>query len=120
MHGTENGTTPFTPTTWKTINEVCYFWTDPNHLTESEIADRLHSARDASMRDRYRALLWILRGEKRGEIANRIFSSLQELEDALVEAINEYCEDKEKVRQLSGYSWILEQLQTVDNEQLNC
>lgn len=58
--------------------------------------------------------------ELRRKIANKIFSSLQELEDALVEAINEYCEDKEKVRQLCGYPWILEQLQTVDNEQLNC
>ena len=28
MHGTENGTTPFTPTAWELINEVCYFWTD--------------------------------------------------------------------------------------------
>ena len=58
--------------------------------------------------------------ELRRKIANRIFSSLQELEDALVEAIKEYCEDKEKVRQLCGYSWILEQLQPVENEQLNC
>ena len=43
-----------------------------NHLTESELVDRIRSARDASMRDRYRALLWILQGEKRGEIADRL------------------------------------------------
>ena len=58
--------------------------------------------------------------ELRRKIANRIFSSLQELEDALVEAAKEYCEDKEKIRQLCGYPWILEQLQPVENEQLNC
>jgi len=58
--------------------------------------------------------------ELRRKIANRILSSLKELEDALVEAIKEYCEDKEKVRQLCGYSWILEQLQTVENVCLNC
>ena len=58
--------------------------------------------------------------ELRRRIANRIFSSLQELEDALVEAINEYYEDTDKVRQLCGYPWILEQLQTEDNDKLNC
>ena len=58
--------------------------------------------------------------ELRRKIANRIFSSLQELEDALVEAMNEYCEDKEKIRQLCGYSWILEQIQPEENEQLIC
>jgi transposase-like protein len=57
--------------------------------------------------------------ELRRRIANRIFSSLQELEDALVEAINEYYEDTDKVRQLCGYLWILEQLQTEDNDKLN-
>ena len=164
-----------------------------NHLTESELEDRIRSAKDASIRDRCRAFLWILQGEKRREIAkrlgvsrisiqnwvkrynsegesglprksgqgrkriitpkclpdgvsatflpayspelnpverffqelrrriaNRIFSSLQELEDALVEAINEYYEDTDKVRQLCGYPWILEQLQTEDNDKLNC
>ena len=58
--------------------------------------------------------------ELRRKIANRLFNSLQELEDALVEAINEYCEATEIVCQLCGYSWILEQLQPEDNEKLNC
>ena len=43
-----------------------------NHLTEPELEDRIHGERDASIRDRYRALLWILQGEKRGEIARRL------------------------------------------------
>lgn len=49
--------------------------------------------------------------ELRRRIANRVFGSLQELENALVEAINECCEDRERVRQLCGYPWILKQLQ---------
>lgn len=43
-----------------------------NHLTESELEDRIRSAKDASIRDKYRALLWILQGEKRIEIAKRL------------------------------------------------
>ncbi len=43
-----------------------------NHLTESELEDRIRSAKDASIRDKCRAFLWILQGEKRREIANRL------------------------------------------------
>lgn len=43
-----------------------------NHLTESELEDRIRSARDASIRDKYRAFLWILQGEKRREISKRL------------------------------------------------
>jgi transposase len=49
--------------------------------------------------------------ELRRKIANRLFSSLEELENALVEAIQEYFQDKEKVKQLCAYPWILEQFQ---------
>ena len=49
--------------------------------------------------------------ELRRRIANRIFSSISELEDALVEAMNEFLEDRSKVQQLCGYPWILQQLQ---------
>lgn len=49
--------------------------------------------------------------ELRRRIANRIFSCLSELEDALVEAMDEYFEATEKVQQLCGYPWILRQLQ---------
>ncbi len=49
--------------------------------------------------------------ELRRKIANRIFNSLEELEDALVEAIEEYFQDREKVKQLCAYPWIVEQFQ---------
>jgi len=58
--------------------------------------------------------------ELRRKIANRIFSSLQELEDALAEAIDEYCHDTGKIRRLCGYSWIIQQLNPNHNEKLNC
>ena len=43
-----------------------------NHLTEMELQDRIRCEKDASMRDKYRALLWILQGEKRCEVAKRL------------------------------------------------
>ena len=49
--------------------------------------------------------------ELRRKIANRLFSSLEELEIALAEAMEEYFQDTEKVRQLCAYPWILEQVQ---------
>ena len=52
--------------------------------------------------------------ELRRRIANRIFSSLEELEDALVEALEEYFRDAEKVKQLCAYPWILEQIQNTE------
>ena len=52
--------------------------------------------------------------ELRRKIANRLFSSLAELEDALVEAIQEYFHDKEKIKQLCAYPWIIEQFQNTD------
>jgi len=58
--------------------------------------------------------------ELRRKIANRLFSSLQELEDALVEAIEEFCHDTEKVQRLCGYPWIIQQLNPENNENLNC
>jgi hypothetical protein len=53
--------------------------------------------------------------ELRRRIANRVFVSLSELESALLEIIDEYVNDREKVRQLCGYSWVLEQIQR-DND----
>ncbi len=52
--------------------------------------------------------------ELRRKVANRLFSSLEELENALVKAIAEYFEDREKVKQLCAYPWILEQCQSSD------
>lgn len=49
--------------------------------------------------------------ELRRKIANKIFVSLEELEDALSEALDEYFQDAEKVRELCAYPWILEQIQ---------
>lgn len=43
-----------------------------NHLTEAELQDRIRTQKDASMRDKYRALLWILQGEKRCLVASRL------------------------------------------------
>lgn len=56
--------------------------------------------------------------ELRRRIANRIFNSLQELEDALVEVMNEYFEDTQKVQQLCGYPWIISQLHPEENGNL--
>jgi len=52
--------------------------------------------------------------ELRRKIANKLFSSLEELENALVEAIQEYFDDTEKVKQLRAYPWILEQFHHTD------
>ncbi|MBD3180666.1 hypothetical protein GF312_00135 [Candidatus Poribacteria bacterium] len=49
--------------------------------------------------------------ELRRKIANRIFDSLEELEDALSEALEEYFQNTEKVRELCAYPWILKQIQ---------
>lgn len=54
--------------------------------------------------------------ELRRRIANKIFNDLNELEETLLEVVNEYCEDKEKVRRLCGYPWIIEQIQTGTHE----
>ena len=43
-----------------------------DHLTESELAEKIRHEKDASVRDRYRAILWIHQGESRGEIARRL------------------------------------------------
>lgn len=40
-----------------------------NHLTKSELIDRIRREKDSSIRDKYRAFLWILEGKKRAEIA---------------------------------------------------
>ena len=47
--------------------------------------------------------------ELRRNIANKIFSSLEELEDALVKELEKYFQDKEEVKKLCAYPWILEQ-----------
>jgi transposase len=43
-----------------------------NHLTESELVEKIRQEKDASVRDRYRAILWIYQGESRGDIAKRL------------------------------------------------
>lgn len=43
-----------------------------DHLTESELEERTRHERDGDVRDKYRALLWILQGEERGEVAKRL------------------------------------------------
>ncbi|MBD3184743.1 hypothetical protein GF312_20850, partial [Candidatus Poribacteria bacterium] len=49
--------------------------------------------------------------ELRRKIANRIFDSLEELEDTLSEALEEYFHDAEKVRELCAYPWFIKQIQ---------
>ena len=49
--------------------------------------------------------------ELRRNIANKIFGSLEELEDALVKELEKYFQDKEEVKKLCAYPWILEQIQ---------
>ena len=43
-----------------------------DHLTESELTEKIRHEKDASVRDRYRAILWIHQGESRSEIAKRL------------------------------------------------
>ena len=43
-----------------------------DHLTESELAEKIRHEKDSSIRDRYRAILWIHQGESRGDIAKRL------------------------------------------------
>lgn len=43
-----------------------------DHLTEPELAENIRHEKDASVRDRYRAILWIHEGESRGKIAKRL------------------------------------------------
>ena len=52
------------------------------------------------------------------KVANRLSSSSEEQESVLVEAIGEYFEDKEKIKQLCAYLWIIEQCQTQTNAPL--
>jgi len=40
-----------------------------NHLKASELQERVRKTNDASMRDKYRALLWVLQGEPCSKIA---------------------------------------------------
>jgi transposase len=40
-----------------------------SHLTESEFQQRIDKEKDSSFKDKYRALLWILQGKQRFEIA---------------------------------------------------
>jgi len=40
-----------------------------DHLTESELRERIHNEKDASIRDKYRALLWISQGISRTGVA---------------------------------------------------
>jgi len=54
--------------------------------------------------------------ELRRMIANRIFSSLSELEEALLVVVEEYLADKKKVRRLCGYSWIIYQIHSQVSE----
>ena len=42
------------------------------HLTELEHTEKIRHERDSSVRDRYRAILWIHQGESRGVIAKRL------------------------------------------------
>ncbi|MBD3183478.1 helix-turn-helix domain-containing protein [Candidatus Poribacteria bacterium] len=42
------------------------------HVTESELAEKIRHEKDASVRDKYRAILWIYQGESRVEIAKRL------------------------------------------------
>lgn len=43
-----------------------------DHLTESELVDKIRHEKDASVRDKYRAILWIHQGESRGAVAKRL------------------------------------------------
>lgn len=42
------------------------------HLTELELTEKIRHEKDATVRDRYRAILWIHQGENRGDITKRL------------------------------------------------
>ncbi len=43
-----------------------------NHLSEEELQQRIDSEKDADKRDKYRAILWILQGRKRINVAKEL------------------------------------------------
>lgn len=47
--------------------------------------------------------------ELRKSTANRIFENIEEQEKEIEKKIIEYLDDKDKLKQLTGYDWILEQ-----------
>ena len=47
--------------------------------------------------------------ELRKSTANRIFENIEEQEKEIEKKIVEYLNDKDKLKQLAGYDWILEQ-----------
>ncbi len=42
------------------------------HLTESELLEKIRHEKDSFVRDRCRAILWVYQGESRGKIAKRL------------------------------------------------
>ncbi|HGJ66824.1 TPA: transposase [bacterium] len=43
-----------------------------NHLSEEELQQRIDSEKDADKRDKYRAILWVLQGRKRIDVAKEL------------------------------------------------
>ena len=46
----------------------------------------------------------------RGELANKVYNSLDELEEDLIRILQHFYNDKDFVRSLTGYNWIVEVL----------
>lgn len=55
-----------------TIRSVIMTIRPANHLSEEELQQRIHCEKDAGKRDKYRAILWLLQGKKRIDIAKEL------------------------------------------------
>lgn len=50
-----------------------------NHLSQQQLQERIRSTKDAALRDKYRAILWLSQGERRKEVAKRLGITLKTL-----------------------------------------
>jgi transposase len=51
--------------------------------------------------------------ELRKSIANKVFNNLEEVEEALIEALKEYMDNRNKVESLCGFPWIKKQMEEI-------
>jgi transposase len=51
--------------------------------------------------------------ELRRSTANKVFNNLEEVEEALIKALKEYIDNRNKVETLCGFSWIKKQMEEI-------
>jgi transposase len=53
--------------------------------------------------------------ELRESTANKVFGSIDEVEEVLIKAFREYINEREKVKSLCGYDWFVQQVEEIIN-----